>query len=271
MATFVHRRNTPAGPRYRVWNTVVDAYETAPLTREETLAYLRERDRVAAAEATEQRIARADTHGTSSRLGDTRDPHGPWDTERCEDWPGGGKGCGRFHHAFVASERHTHDCKWCGEPESERHHGPPCFERETYDDGLVVVIAPAEEVLVRVIGAAAASANYPCPRCGATIEDTGHMHHLCVCGETIAAGDLLAPDDDVIARACAAERARIVALLEARAVESDETAERYSREIDYAGQIAPDRSTQIAMMRANIHRACAAALREMVAEIEGGQ
>lgn len=136
MATFVHRRNTPAGPRYRVWSTVVDAYETAPLTREDAIAYLLERDRGAAERAVAERIAGADAKGTSSRLGDTRDPDGPWDTERCEDWSGGGKGCGRFHHAFVPSEpeRHTQDCKWCGEPEGERHHGPPCFPRETYDD-----------------------------------------------------------------------------------------------------------------------------------------
>ncbi|UJR81477.1 hypothetical protein [Sandaracinus amylolyticus] len=110
MANFVHRKNTDDGPRYRVWNTVVDRYETPPLTRGEVIEYL---DNPNAAE----RVARADENGTSSKLGDARDPDGPWDTETCEV-------CGGFHHAFV--ERAHGQCARCGEAEFDRPHGPPC-------------------------------------------------------------------------------------------------------------------------------------------------
>lgn len=120
MATFVHRQNTPNGPRYRVWNTVVDTYETPPLSRDEAAAYLDRRDMHA---RPEERLARADLLGTSSLRGDTRDMDGPWDVERCE----GTGGCGRFHHAYTA--RVDGSCSWCGEPESDRGHGAPCFER----------------------------------------------------------------------------------------------------------------------------------------------
>lgn len=121
MATFVHaRRRTPGGQVfYRVWNTVVDQYETAPLTFEEALAYLTgeltlpspARDKAEEAfEAVEQslsglegllkftrdsrgssdphtfleareRLARAFNFGTSSRLGDRDDLDSDWKKE----------------------------------------------------------------------------------------------------------------------------------------------------------------------------------------------
>lgn len=122
MATFVHRKNTSDGPRYRVWNTVVDVYETAPLTRAEVAQYLDRRDFHGGAE---ERLARTDASGTSSLRGDTRDMDGPWDVERCE----GKGGCGRFHHAYAEG---VNGCSWCGEARSDKGHAPPCLgERET--------------------------------------------------------------------------------------------------------------------------------------------
>lgn len=123
MANFVHRQNTPAGPRYRVWNTVVDAYETEPLTREAVASYLNRRDFHG---GSKERLARADLRGTSSLRGETRDMDGPWDVERCE----GRGGCGGFHHAYV--ERADGECSWCGEAKGDRAHGNPCIASEVH-------------------------------------------------------------------------------------------------------------------------------------------
>lgn len=85
MANFVHARETPEGLRYRVWNTVVDAYETEPLTREEVIDYLIARDLENLRKEAAERLTRADQWGTSSRV-DVLDPRtltDPWDAERC--------------------------------------------------------------------------------------------------------------------------------------------------------------------------------------------
>lgn len=44
MGRWIDRKNTPHGPRYREWSSIVDRYTTPPLTRDEMLAYLRTGD-----------------------------------------------------------------------------------------------------------------------------------------------------------------------------------------------------------------------------------
>jgi len=151
MATFVHARRRDGQLLFRVWNTVVDKYETGPLTRDQVLAYLtgellieseakRTADealgavfgafggmgmRVTPVEAAHtrsealERLARAAQNGTSSRMGDKDDLDGEWDTEKCDE-------CGAFHHEF---QQDSHGlCRWCGEPKDDEDagHGPAC-------------------------------------------------------------------------------------------------------------------------------------------------
>jgi len=90
MATFVHRKNTPEGPRYRVWDTEVDRYATPPLTRAEMALCLKVYIHDIETYNPEERLARADLKGTSSLLREKRDPDGPWDDElnpTDEEWP----------------------------------------------------------------------------------------------------------------------------------------------------------------------------------------
>lgn len=72
MATFIHRCNTPDGPRYREWCTVTDTYSTELMTRAEMLVYLGRHG--------DERLARADETGTSSRVSGPR-PMDRWDKE----------------------------------------------------------------------------------------------------------------------------------------------------------------------------------------------
>lgn len=116
MATFVHRRDTSEGPRYRVWNTIVDQYETAELTRDACADYLLTRSLTHPVHVAE-RLTRADARGTSSRL-DERDMAGPWDQEVCRE-------CNRYHHVFESREAGVR-CRLCGEPHADAGHSTPC-------------------------------------------------------------------------------------------------------------------------------------------------
>lgn len=111
MARWIDAKKTDDGIRYREWCSVVDVYLTPLLTRGEMLAHLDD----AGAEA---RLDRADRLGCSLVNRIRRSLDDPWSAERCD-------GCGGFHHTFVASVR-APECGECGEPESERSHGPAC-------------------------------------------------------------------------------------------------------------------------------------------------
>jgi hypothetical protein len=110
VARSIHRRDTPEGPRYRVWSSIVDAYLCDPLGREGIVEWLRaneDPDRYPG--ETDARLARADAQGTSL-LGRNR-PMSTWEVERCE-------GCGGFHHAL------TDTC--CDDAADDPCHGPAC-------------------------------------------------------------------------------------------------------------------------------------------------
>jgi len=130
MSQYIHRRNTPNGPRYRIWGTSTDSYLTEDMTREEAEIYLRMEFRLesepALREGTlklleqelEVRFARADATGTSCRSS-LRSMDG-WDTERCTH-------CGTFHHEF---DLRLNDglCRHCGETPGDRAHRPQCMQ-----------------------------------------------------------------------------------------------------------------------------------------------
>ncbi len=72
MATFIHRCNTPDGPRYREWCTITDTYSTDDMTRAEMLEYL--------GPTGVERLRRADKTGTSSHVSGPRSME-RWDEE----------------------------------------------------------------------------------------------------------------------------------------------------------------------------------------------
>lgn len=115
MPSFVHRRNTPDGPRYRYWSTVTDSYHSAPMDRDAFVAFLRRDGR---SDDILARMARADARGTSAMFGPDEDMDGPWQTEICPC-------CAHFHHAFVLREGDGM-CSWCGESANDYGHAPPC-------------------------------------------------------------------------------------------------------------------------------------------------
>lgn len=113
MGYAVHRK----GDQYRVWSTYSDTYVTDPMTRSMMAGWLRD-DAFQTLEEridrdTEDRLARADKFGSSGHSRDTEE----WDTELCH--------CGGFHHMF---EIRSSDgkCGYCGEPEEDKSHNPPC-------------------------------------------------------------------------------------------------------------------------------------------------
>lgn len=117
MARWIERKNTPNGPRYREWVSVVDKYNTPELTREEMLEHLHwYEDR-------EARLERTDIQGTSILEGShkSRDMLSDWTLERCDY-------CGVFHHPFKTINPQG-TCQGCGEKEDDRSHRQPCPER----------------------------------------------------------------------------------------------------------------------------------------------
>lgn len=116
MADEIHCVRTPDGDRFRRWSTVSDAYTTDPMTRTDMLAHLIRRDVDAATRAAEDRMCRAEASGSS--VFDVNRGTEEWETERCD-------GCGRTHHTYEAS-RIGSGCSWCGEPEDDGAHAPPC-------------------------------------------------------------------------------------------------------------------------------------------------
>lgn len=118
MPRFVHCRETSDGVRFREWSSVVDAYTTEPLTREEMVDHLRRSAVTDFERAVDERLDRAQQTGTSALSGEGAAALSePWETEICQR-------CGRFHHAFVARSKGR--CSQCGEAENDRAHRPPC-------------------------------------------------------------------------------------------------------------------------------------------------
>ena len=120
MGHAIHRN----GNQYRMWSTIVDRYITDPMTREEMAAWVREDAIQTLLERigpdTEQRLDRADKHGSS---GHGRDAD-CWEPELCDR--------GRFHHAFILRPSDG-KCSHCGEPEDDHAHLPTCMIEEAED------------------------------------------------------------------------------------------------------------------------------------------
>lgn len=124
MANPIHRN----GDAYREWSSNCDRYNTAPMTRAEMASYLasarRERPR-----RIEQRLARADRYGTSSKSESGRPEKRDatsWDDERCER-------CEHFHHAYEPRDA-SGACRSCGEGARDASHRPPCQPKATMID-----------------------------------------------------------------------------------------------------------------------------------------
>lgn len=118
MPRWIERRNTPEGPRYREWSSILDKYCTPEMIREEMTEYLRY---FRAIEPIEERLNRVDKTGTSLLDNShVRDMNSDWQTERCD-------GCGRFHHDFKLRES-DRLCSGCGEPKDDSGHEVPCSE-----------------------------------------------------------------------------------------------------------------------------------------------
>lgn len=85
MAHIIHARKIDQVVMYRVWSTIVDSYITKPLTESELRGYLlRETVRHALEEfdrITDERIKRANEHGTSSEIEEGRYLDSPWEEE----------------------------------------------------------------------------------------------------------------------------------------------------------------------------------------------
>ena len=127
MGNWFDARLTPDGWRFRRWNSIVDCYTTPPLAESDARDVMTEsytglelRTGIATRDI-DERIARAKVNGTTALpAAYQQDIHGPWETERCGE-------CSGFHHAF---DRRPEDglCAWCGEPASDRSHGPVCVK-----------------------------------------------------------------------------------------------------------------------------------------------
>lgn len=116
MPRWIERRNTPDGPRYREWSSIVDKYCTPEMTREDMFEYLRNNQ---PSESVESRLSRVDRTGTSLLdHSHVRDMDSDWHTERCDE-------CGRFHHDFNLRESDGL-CSYCGEPKDDSGHAQPC-------------------------------------------------------------------------------------------------------------------------------------------------
>lgn len=83
MGQLIHTKQTPDGVRFRLWSTNSDNYLTDEMTEAETREYIL---KVAVCETIERhnreiegRIQQAISNGTSSMIGDSRDPNGDWD------------------------------------------------------------------------------------------------------------------------------------------------------------------------------------------------
>ena len=87
MGTAVHCRNTPFGPRYRVWSTFWDAYVCEAMPRDDVIAWLA---REGIGTNAPERVERASAAGTSSFVEGPSPLDAPWKMECC-------RACGRFH------------------------------------------------------------------------------------------------------------------------------------------------------------------------------
>ncbi len=119
MSHGVHRCDTPEGPRYRVWSSVVDAYLTEPMTRTEMARHLAyefpSHNRRRHHDEIEKRLARCDVQGTSVYGGQRTTTM--WDAERCAY-------CAKFHHSYWPDEDAA--CALCGEHVDNGAHRGPC-------------------------------------------------------------------------------------------------------------------------------------------------
>ncbi len=115
MGRHIHRRDTPDGPRYRLWSTNSDSYVGKPMTRAQMIARLMRMEIIDARRRTDERMETADACGSSN--GEARDVAGPWDRERCGE-------CSGFHHEF--QEAYGGNCSTCGEPREFISHEPAC-------------------------------------------------------------------------------------------------------------------------------------------------
>lgn len=122
MPRWIERRNTPEGPRYREWSSIIDQYCTPELTREEMLDHLVWDDRREDLRREQvERLDRTDRQGNSLLDGSrVTNMDSPWCTERCDE-------CGQFHHEFSLRESDGL-CSNCGEPRSDKGHETPCSE-----------------------------------------------------------------------------------------------------------------------------------------------
>lgn len=121
MPRWIERRNTPEGPRYREWSSILDQYCTPEMSREEMTEYLRY---FRAIEPIEDRLNRVDKTGTSLLDNShVRDMDSDWQSERCSK-------CDRFHHDFKLRESDGL-CSGCGEPKDDPGHGIRCSENLT--------------------------------------------------------------------------------------------------------------------------------------------
>lgn len=113
----IHCKDTPDGKRYRIWSSVVDAYCTEPLTKDQMTAHLLREARRAAERDVAERMERAAATGESGHRQE-RKLTDDWKTERCQ-------ACGSFHHAFNQSKEHK-GCSVCGQPANDIGHRLPC-------------------------------------------------------------------------------------------------------------------------------------------------
>ncbi|MDE1970622.1 MAG: hypothetical protein KGI50_03535 [Patescibacteria group bacterium] len=82
MGNVIHAQQKDGEMRFRIWNTIVDGYESGVLTEEELRKKLKEKALEQASEDFERdfprRVERAKKGGTSSVL-ENRDIEGDWD------------------------------------------------------------------------------------------------------------------------------------------------------------------------------------------------
>ncbi len=116
MPCFLHAAKVDGAVMFREWSTVVDAYTTEPMTREEAVRWCVWRRGMGEAAAV-IRVDRTAIAGTSSMMGDTRSLDDGWDEEVCPK-------CGRFHHAF--DPKFNGRCTQCGELREDKAHEERC-------------------------------------------------------------------------------------------------------------------------------------------------